>query len=439
MGDLLAGRRDTTSEMVPELWSRLPFELVEHTLSFLSAPVLCRFRTVSKQWDSLICKPSFRALSIKHARKDGGFIVIRYAISSSDWADIIFHKNTFGENHGWCLFDLDEGRWYTIRDEDQDEFDPYAYGFVAMDGGLACQYFYGHAAGVAVFVSNPIANVSVRLPSSPYHATHMNGSTLATVNILAGSDDHYKVFVLPDHQDGSEIQPLDTLVYDSTTNAWQKKTNPLYSRIGEHFVVECSIFFDGMLYVLVDPSAAHCEQWIWRYNPVTEVWADTGLMFIDKQLNRAQFIVSDSRLFVASWIMGPTGLYARASTDWEYVVYELHVVDQGRSSVFRIPRAEVLREFHAPRNNPHFTHMVNLYAFGMGKSIVVMCPVSGISLVYDLATSLWGSLPPNPFVPEDSCTVWCGKVMNLILPEMELEDASVDEQDPSVEIFEDHV
>lgn len=55
-------------EMNDELWSRLPLEIVERTLLFLPVPVLCRFRTVCKSWNSLICKPAFGALNVQHAR-----------------------------------------------------------------------------------------------------------------------------------------------------------------------------------------------------------------------------------------------------------------------------------------------------------------------------------------------------------------------------------
>jgi hypothetical protein len=63
-------------DLAVELWSALPPEIVERVLTFLSAPALCRFRTVCKRWNVLICKPEFGALYILRTRQDAGFVVL---------------------------------------------------------------------------------------------------------------------------------------------------------------------------------------------------------------------------------------------------------------------------------------------------------------------------------------------------------------------------
>lgn len=64
-----------------KLWTRLPKDVVERVLSFLSVPVLCRFRTVCKRWNSLIRDPKFGYLCDQHARQqESCFIVTCYNI-----------------------------------------------------------------------------------------------------------------------------------------------------------------------------------------------------------------------------------------------------------------------------------------------------------------------------------------------------------------------
>ena len=50
------------------LWSELPPEVIKCVLSLLSVPVLCRFQTVCKGWNELLCDPKFHNLHEKNAQ-----------------------------------------------------------------------------------------------------------------------------------------------------------------------------------------------------------------------------------------------------------------------------------------------------------------------------------------------------------------------------------
>jgi hypothetical protein len=123
-------------DLAVELWSALPPEIVERVLTFLSAPALCRFRTVCKRWNVLICKPEFGALYIQRTRQDAGFVVLRFITYSDE-------EEPFRVvNPGWSILDVSARRWYTINDgTEQDVFET---GNVAMDHlGLLYQLTQG--------------------------------------------------------------------------------------------------------------------------------------------------------------------------------------------------------------------------------------------------------------------------------------------------------
>ncbi|KAG0557785.1 hypothetical protein KC19_11G157300 [Ceratodon purpureus] len=52
------------------LWSRLPSKIVDHMLSFLSLLGFCRYRSVCKGWNYLICALEFGALCAQNTKKD---------------------------------------------------------------------------------------------------------------------------------------------------------------------------------------------------------------------------------------------------------------------------------------------------------------------------------------------------------------------------------
>lgn len=404
-------------DMVVALWSKLPPDVVDRMLSFLSVPVLCRFRTVCKRWNSLISKPEFGALCIHHARHDSPFIVLRHAIRGGE-----SQLGPFGVNHGWSFLDLSASgsakRWYTIEHDEQPVFDSFKFGRLAMDGGLVYQHMDVEGGDASVFVSNPLAKTSTRLPPCTAIA---RGSV---VNMLVDNIAHsYKVFVIPSIGGyGDEVRLTEEpimVVYESTTKQWRNTTNLHTPR---HYA-QCSVFLDGLLYVLMfpDSTATAQENCLWSYDHVEDVWKDTGVMIhIPMFISMANLVVIDNRLFLASWVHHghpqTDGLGTRSRDGWSYEVSEVHLEEKTHVTVFEMPEAVVKQVFELSDISRAIFHVI-----GFCKSFVMLCKPSGVSVVFDLNTALLETLPANPSVPfhgQGHQILWYGsKPMKLILPQ----------------------
>jgi hypothetical protein len=390
-----------------ELWSTLPCELVERILTFLSVPALCRFGIVCKSWNSLICSPEFRASCAEHARQDAEFIVVR-------------------EEKGWSLLDLVARRWYSIQRDEEAVFGPLVtVGALAMDGGLVCQYLFG-SRSAAVVVSNPIAKTSTRLPPC-------TASIDPVVDMVVDTIAHsYKVFLIPN----VATEPL-MVIYESITNQWRSSTLRHTSLIGFPFRASCSVFLDGLMYVLMSPSTPWVAQddFLWRYNHVEDTWENTFVnLHHIRSFHYPQLIVSDDRLFLAYWVQKPPDLsdarlryesWPWANDIWWYEISEVHLGDRVCSKVFEMSEADMRQVLDVPKVVNRKFLSVQLKAFGCCRSIVLLCMSTGMSIVYDLSTSLWETLPVKPLRRPRNRTVpahqpWecieVGKPMNLFLP-----------------------
>ena len=148
---------DTMDDLAAELWSALPPEIVERVLTFLSAPALCRFRTVCKRWNALICKPEFGALYIQRTRQDAGFVVLRHVTYSDE------EEPVGVVNSRWSILDVSARWWCTINDDTKQEV--FETGNVAMDHlGLLYQLTQGGSEHYAsASISNPIVQKSRNL------------------------------------------------------------------------------------------------------------------------------------------------------------------------------------------------------------------------------------------------------------------------------------
>jgi hypothetical protein len=400
------------SGLAVELWSRLPCALVERILSFLSVPALFKSGIVCKSWNSLICSPEFGASCAEHARQEAQFIVVR-------------------EKKGWSLLDLGARRWYSVqRDEEAVFGSSITVGALAMDGGLVCQFLCGpRSRSAAVVVTNPIAKTSTRLPL----CTAIAGSNRPVVDMVVDTIAHsYKVFLIPN----GATEPL-MVIYESATNQWRNSTARRTPPIGFPFRATCSVFLDGFLYVLVSPSTRLVTQYdfLWRYNHVEDTWNNTRVNLRHlESFHCPQLIVSDDRLFLASWVQKPPDVsdarlsyetWPWANDSWWYEISEVDLGGRACSKVFEMSEAGLREVLEVPKAVNRKFSPDQLRAFGCCRSIVLLCMSTGMSIVYDLSTSLWETLPVKPLRKSKNRTLpahqpWecieVGKPMNLFLP-----------------------
>jgi hypothetical protein len=324
-------------DLAVELWSALPPEIVERMLTFLSAPALCRFRTVCKRWNVLICKPEFGALYIQRTRQDAGFVVLRFITYSDE-------EEPFRVvNPGWSILDVSARRWYTINDgTEQDVFET---GNVAMDHlALPFQLSQGSSEDYAsASVSNPIVQRSRRLPSCPVNYGHV----VPVVNMIVDNTAHsYKIFVLQKH-DGDGDTGLEEFlinVYESTTNQWRNSTILQMPRLlGFAFHGLWFAFLNGLLYVLMFSSELATESEpnyrLWSYNHVEGTWKDTCVNVQYRPLDIVGLSVGDNQLFITSWVHRRHPQIDHPSYGWSYEISEVQLEDGTYRKVFEMTAA----------------------------------------------------------------------------------------------------
>jgi hypothetical protein len=191
------------------------------------------------------------------------------------------------------------------------------------------------------------------------------------------------------------------------------------------------------MYVLMSPSTPWVAQddFLWRYNHVEDTWENTFVnLHHIRSFHYPQLIVSDDRLFLAYWVQKPPDLsdarlryesWPWANDIWWYEISEVHLGDRVCSKVFEMSEADMRQVLDVPKVVNRKFLSVQLKAFGCCRSIVLLCMSTGMSIVYDLSTSLWETLPVKPLRRPRNRTVpahqpWecieVGKPMNLFLP-----------------------
>jgi hypothetical protein len=138
-------------------------------------------------------------------------------------------------------------------------------------------------------------------------------------------------------------------------------------------------------------------------------------------------IVGDNRLFMKSWVHRGHAQTDHPSDGWSYEISEVQLEDRTHRKVFEMTAAVVEQVFQVSYISS--CTKIRLHAIGFGKSIFLLCKQSGISILYDLSTSLWELLPANPWVPRQGTgdqLMWHGNhPMNLIMPQWDRQHGTV--------------
>ncbi|KAG0579079.1 hypothetical protein M758_4G072100 [Ceratodon purpureus] len=396
-----ANQRETMEEMVTELWEKLPIEMVEHMISFLPVPALYRNRTVCKRWNSIIGSPEFWVLCARSTRKlNGSFIVLR-------------------QEDGWSFLNLEERRWYKIDFDERVVYRPLCrIDSMDGDGGLLCHH---RARESSIFVTNPIGERFRRLPpcTAPIHDLSVKPIVNIVVDDVVRS---FKVLVIANGPEGERIyvdKPR-MVIYESTTNKWRNSSDPNVPLKGFPFLATCSIFLNGLLYVLMSPLALPSiseQDCLWSYDHGADVWKNTRVNIHNlRSYLYPQLVMSNGRLFLAAWaqkedIHDPSDLSFKTwpwmQDNWSYEVIELHLQSRTCSTIFEMTKAIVKQTFipegfDIRKVKGTFT-MKHMKAFGSyNNAIVLFCMTSGMSIVYDLKTSTWEVLPPRLLPDEET-------------------------------------
>ena len=413
------------------LWGGLPSEIVEQVLSFVPVPDLCRYRTVCKAWNRLICSPKFAAVHVHNTAKSRdamSFIVMSYSRRFTDC-------QKSGKTHNrWCVLDLNTKRWYTVKYNNLYRFKNDS-DIKALDGGLICQYLETKSQANSIIVHNPLANTAKVLPTAPDHVTSQSFPELSLV--VDNTSHSFKVILinhsfndkdtLENHRMSPEFQSLIqndpfVRVYDSETNEWKSMKNPpwIFSGVGH---IRRSIMFQGLLYVLF---YGHKEYHFWRYNLADNVWERLAAP-ISSDFKYPELVVSGNRFFLVAWyskrfcLSLDGGLKNLRERHWFYKLFEIKVPGMSREMLFDYSKArmDLLFGVKSTEAETSESKYLRMSVFSSGSYLLFMSNSSGKMMAYDVVTKKWDdNWPQNPLghrLPDEDCS-WVGERMTLLLP-----------------------
>lgn len=412
------------SEMDPKLWGTLPSDIQFRCLSYLNVPVLSRFRTVSKHWNSTITTCShFRALHLKNAKAH------RYILGR---AAKVMHlpgqKSQFSKSIGWRLLDVDSNRWYFIEHDADDSYDSYESRSLSVNGGLACAYYLDPMAPlknhVKMCVTNPISKVAARLPPSPYDEPLPIRPNRRVPFVTAMAVEHgeasetFKVYVMCCALE--KTLPVPSIVmYDSTTGEWQPSATNLAVQVElcdglcggpRVLTVRCMLVFQGFLYAVVthlEPRDVDGFWQLWRFSAGEDAWKfiiGARYSFQVATLLHPQLVVCGERMFLAAWVVIPDVDVMMfeiveirvAVRKWRVLMQgpkrqmevafetDFHEHEEARNSGAAYTLAEYLDESSVP--GQCFAESPLISAFGFENAIILIAKKSGVSRKFNLIT-----------------------------------------------------
>ncbi|KAG0609877.1 hypothetical protein M758_7G020500 [Ceratodon purpureus] len=382
------------------LWSDLPLEILDQVLSYLRVPDLCRYRTVCKRWDRLMCDPKFGSLCAQNAAKrEASLIAMRY-LKTGDG--------------GWCFLDVNARLWYVVKDDGEGIRRNFYGEYVTMDGGLVCQYMLPDR----IIVYNPMSQTHIReVPTEPHKclaSTYFQRLIFVVDNISQS----FKIFLLY-ISNPLDLKTVLKLVYDSVTNKWKTSTSPLYITTGSCLsgskLLGSRVLFQGYLYFYLY-SLSREEHTVRRYNLVKDAWENLDVPLTDVS-SSARLVVSANRLFLVAWSTGAGLRFDDIGRPCSFQLSELKILDMTREVLFEMSEADVVEVFETGSKN-RTTSLPRISAFSFGNSILFMSESTGITAAFDVVTHSWDrNFPPNPLehLPDEQCS-WIGEQMNLLLP-----------------------
>lgn len=298
--------------------SMLQVKLMEEIWAWLPIESVCRFRSVSKEWNVLLSSREF--LTNKWVKKSP---------NRDPWLVTVLHK---GSNEGventrvWL-----DNTWVVVqapRSLASCFFDQTSKETSAVSLSLLLQNseFYGFAAGLFLFrpirdimalvVCNPLTTTSVELPVSSLDVIY-------NARIMSDNGDAYKVVVMGTTEQSVSLK-FRVEIYDSVDKSW---------RIAGHLpenvmhVGRQLVFCNGYFYCLAMAITSHGQWTVVGYNigegtsifrPLPERADGQSMMF--------ELMTCGSRVLVAAHIFGNSKQLS------EVIIWELENVKLNSSS-----------------------------------------------------------------------------------------------------------
>ncbi|KAG0576059.1 hypothetical protein KC19_5G052000 [Ceratodon purpureus] len=366
--------------------SNLPSELMEHVLSYLSLPVLCRMRTVCKLWNHIICNSSFHD---SWEKRDHGVCFLTRFESSNGYTKI--DRSMRGTT---CFLDLEERRWYLIKGSVDQRFDTRN---VAMGDGLVAEFcspvrdedsnYYGAPTVCCIQISDPIVKMRWMLDRCPIEVKF---SPSAVVAADRGSC-IFRLFLF-DNSGFAKTRVHQCLwIYESSTNKWRCASQPPRKGSYNNFARSAVVYQQG-LYIIFTPNEP-----LGRFLALYDIEKDTWSMVLENlpEAQLAELVVSRGKLFIMFWRSAST-----SSRTMMLEMVEIQVLEKTSRIVFQIPASTLSQHFYGEQiskyNFPITCLALRLNSNSLCGSLVLFSNLSGKVIIYNVASATADILPEHP-------------------------------------------
>ncbi|CAI9115964.1 OLC1v1016990C1 [Oldenlandia corymbosa var. corymbosa] len=340
--------------MDPEIWSRLPEEILEHVLSFLPLKTFLTLRTTSKHFQSLLFSPAF---------------VSKYSASSTPlFSFLVLSHPQFGSK---CpLFDTGRNSWRTLP---------------------------LHFSPILKNTSAPSSSVLISISNGRLCFSHTNSSSFVVRNLFPPSIDvvkspkkipsSYESLSFVSTSSGYNLLMMTSfgssktaLVYDSKIHTWKQ-----FQGFGQSLYNQEGVLYQGLLYFITpEPFQIVC------FDLESGIWG-RSVIELPGELAFAKMLASNDRGNEKLYLIGGIGGngISRSMKLWE-LSGEKNWVE-----IERLPEM-MFRKFVGVCYHKY----EHVYCFWHQGLICICCYTWPEILYFKVSRRSWHWLPKCPLLPE---------------------------------------
>ncbi|KAG0579423.1 hypothetical protein KC19_4G097600 [Ceratodon purpureus] len=381
-------------------WSRLPEDVSERVLSFLTAPALCRCRSVCRGWNELLGQARFLDLCEQNMRASKPYLFVTRYLSPvrhcAGWSAV-----DDAHRHMTCYLDLEERKWYSIPEDDVIPTPPNEeiLRLLAIDDGLVLELSWLQES-YKLAVYDPVADRRRELPALAPDGgrvvcrigetdPHVDALPVF-VTVVDKLSRSFRVFCM--NRDSTGLY-TGFFLYDSSTDAWKSLgTPPERLGLGDQYesgrvLEESAVFFQGNLYAVVWYNHSNTNV-VLSYNLEENMWR--VVLVVDAENPKCpQLLVFGDRMFIAFWNL-PFSNSLHASSPVAFKIIEILVEGNSSRLVVQIPNRD-LEKISGER-------MCDItYGFPLNSNcIVLISRRTGRLITIDLRSGDIGALPAHP-------------------------------------------
>ncbi|KAG0623641.1 hypothetical protein M758_3G190400 [Ceratodon purpureus] len=379
--------------IMESMWSDLPAGILENVFTFLPISSVCRFRTLSKNWNRFISSPAFRHAQLSKASPE------EFVLITLRWGRL---------DGGWDVLDMAKRRFLTFSDDflrnhvQQQGLAPLGHQFgrnylAAAAGGLFCVRYLFDEETSGLFVCNPVLKTVKQLP-------HLAGWGEFSQRVVMSTDRvsmEYEIFVvnIPAYYTvGALSEPHSILVYESKTGNWKqapyKPMSPPVNYPSYQVWWGSLTIFRNQQYCIVNKGS---REGIVSYNKKTGEVSD--LAGVDIPLApTSHLVVCTDRLFCVIPVEDDTDDFPSVE------IFEINIATKESNLLTVMPQDLLIWVLGHDLERGFFCEMESKIKVATGSAdSILICTVVGRCAAYSLSKRSWSQYPDDHNLLEAYC------------------------------------